>query len=70
MNFMQLHDVALYMYTDLIVATLYFIKYFTWKAEILVFFTLYFTISSFIQYTNISTIDESDYRRGKLHSNT
>ena len=27
--------------------------------------TLYFTISSFIQYTNISTIDESDYRRGK-----
>ena len=27
--------------------------------------TLYFTISSFIQCTNISTIDESDYRRGK-----
>ena len=25
---------------------------------------MYFTISSFIQYTNISTIDESDYRRG------
>ena len=25
----------------------------------------FFTISSFIQYTNISTIDESDYRREK-----
>ena len=27
--------------------------------------TLYFTISSFIQCTKISTIDESDYRRAK-----
>ena len=27
--------------------------------------TSYFTISSLIQYTNISTIDKSDYRRGK-----
>ena len=27
---------------------------------------LYFTISSFIQCTNTSTIDESDYRRGKI----
>ena len=27
--------------------------------------TLYFAISSFIECTNISTIDESDYRRGK-----
>ena len=27
--------------------------------------TLYFAISLFIHCTNISTIDESDYRRGK-----
>ena len=33
--------------------------------DIALYSDLYFTISSFIQYTNISTIDESDYRRGK-----